>query len=67
MFTIAFNDKLWFWVSYGKRKKCEFRDLLLERVNFMVRIQIWYNNIHYDICDYRDVVFEVSCDLCSTI
>ena len=33
----------------------------------MVGIQIWYNNIHYDFCDYRDVVFEVSCDLCLTI
>ena len=33
----------------------------------MVGIQIWYNDIHYDFCDYRDVVFEVSCDLCLTI
>ena len=59
-------------ISYGfvylmEKEKCEFRDLLLERVNFMVQIQIWYNNIHYDFCDYRDVVFEVSCDLCLTI
>ena len=50
-----------------KKYKCEFRDLLLERVNIMVGIQIWYNNIHYDFCDYRDVVFEVLCDLCLTI
>ena len=62
MFTIAFNDKLWFWVFYGKSKNVN-----LEILNFMVGIQIWYNNIHYDFCDYRDVVFEVSCDLCLTI
>ena len=65
MFTIAFNDG--FGYLYMEKEKCEFRDLLLERVNFMVRIQIWYNNIHYDFCDYRDVVFEVSYDLCLTI